>query len=116
MKEKLKTMTFKEYTNKVEVLCLKHIMNNPLTEALFTEVEEAVEIAFSWVGLNLTPNQIANKTRFYFEKAHYLISLQERVKHIPLNEDDDTISCEFMHFPEGTDIEEVWCYLDSIAP
>ena len=115
-KEKLKTMTFKQYTTEVESLCLKHIMNSPLTEGLHSEICEAVEIAYSWVGLKLTRNQILNKVRFYFDKANYLFSMQEVVKHIPLNEDDDTISREFMHFPEGTDIEEVWCYLDSIAP
>lgn len=108
--------TFKDYVNLLETMCLKHIMNSPLTEALYSEIEEAVDIVFKGVGITLTHNQLTKKVRYYFDKANYLLSMQEAVKHIPLNEDDDTISREFMHFPEGTDIEEVWCYLDSIIP
>lgn len=78
MKEKLKTMTFKQYTTKIENLCLKHIMNSPLTEGLHSEICEAIELAFNWVGLTLTRNQILNKAKFYFEKASYLLSFQNK--------------------------------------
>ena len=69
--------TFKDYVNLLETMCLKHIMNSPLTEALYSEIEEAVDVVFRGVGITLTHSQLTKKVRYYFDKAHYLRGLCE---------------------------------------